>query len=704
MKLITLPAALLLLLTRGAAAAPLAFSTSSVDASGNTGHWASLAIGSDGILHAGYFNRASGDILYRTRTPPAGWAASETAANGRNPPHLSLALGGDGAVHMVFFSTTAPCAGVCHAKRTGGAWAVSAVEAVLSSFTAVAVDPAGVVHAVYATVPTGLRHARFDGTTWGFATIDASAKLEPDVMAGRPFRTVALALDAAGKPRVAYFDDAASELRYAAHDGTSWGTPEFVGQPGAALSAVSLALDGSGVPRIAAMVFAPGRLLYASKAAGAWTLAEAIPNGSVPSPTLAAALALDGSANAHAAFHDDFDPGGNPAAAYADFDGVAWSTQTVDTAGGGSPFTSLALDAAGNPHILYADPDAAAPELKYASATGAGFPAPLGGGSGSRVQAPTGFTPTGVFFTSVTWVWTDNSSNESGFKLFGATSAAGPFAQAASVAAGLTTVTETGLLHGATYFRYVAALNTGGVAFSSGQARGLAVIPAAAASGTSGQTLTYAAAAGEASLSIPPGAFPGAVVVSFSVPTVFPDVSGGFAALDGIGIGLEITAAGGLQPSRELTISLPYSDASVGGRDESKFILARFDATARRFVPLVSTADPGNNRVTGKTSRLSLFQIMSAIPAGLAAVKPFPNPLRPAAGHASMIFTNLPAGAVVRILTLDGRKVRDLAGNAAGQAAWDGRDLSGDKAASGIYLALVESADGRRTIKIAVQR
>ncbi len=88
----------------------------------------------------------------------------------------------------------------------------------------------------------------------------------------------------------------------------------------------------------------------------------------------------------------------------------------------------------------------------------------------------------------------------------------------------------------------------------------------------------------------------------------------------------------------------------------------------------------------------------------LAAVQVFPNPLRFSAGHSAMHFTGLPAGARVRIYTLQGERVRDLAGNEFGSATWDGANQSGRRTASGIYVVYIQGGGGTRSFKVAVQR
>jgi predicted phage tail protein len=58
--------------------------------------------------------------------------------------------------------------------------------------------------------------------------------------------------------------------------------------------------------------------------------------------------------------------------------------------------------------------------------------------------------------------WTDNSANETGFKIERATSASGPFSQRATVSANVKTYQNTGLKRNTTYYYRVRAYNAAG--------------------------------------------------------------------------------------------------------------------------------------------------------------------------------------------------------------------------------------------------
>lgn len=90
-----------------------------------------------------------------------------------------------------------------------------------------------------------------------------------------------------------------------------------------------------------------------------------------------------------------------------------------------------------------------------------------------------------------------------------------------------------------------------------------------------------------------------------------------------------------------------------------------------------------------------------ATPPRLDQAKTFPNPLR---GEGVMTFVDLPADALLRIVTLSGTPVRTVAADFTGRATWDGRDAEGRAVPTGVYLVRAETRGARRTIKVAVVR
>ena len=58
----------------------------------------------------------------------------------------------------------------------------------------------------------------------------------------------------------------------------------------------------------------------------------------------------------------------------------------------------------------------------------------------------------------------------------------------------------------------------------------------------------------------------------------------------------------------------------------------------------------------------------------------------------------------MRIVTTRGELVNDLTANGSGLASWNGRNLYGRSAASGVYLAVIEGNGAKNILKVVVLR
>jgi hypothetical protein len=264
----------------------------------------------------------------------------------------------------------------------------------------------------------------------------------------------------------------------------------------------------------------------------------------------------------------------------------------------------------------------------------------------------------------------------------------------------------SGLEFGATYFVSIRALNGDGRA--SGPSPAVSTATALAASVTvsvdpgSPLSVEFLPADGPVRMDLPARSFSEGLDLTLSSLGAFPPSGGG---LTGVGSGVEVRVSKSLPLQREVSLSVSYPASKAAGLDESLFILARYDEVRGAWVPLPSSADASSRRVLGKTSHLSVFQIVQGSPSGsVASARAFPNPLRPSQGHGSMTFADLPSFARLRIYTLAGELVKDVSANAAGIASWDGTNSAGNDAASGVYFVLAQSGGERRVFKVAVQR
>lgn len=316
---------------------------------------------------------------------------------------------------------------------------------------------------------------------------------------------------------------------------------------------------------------------------------------------------------------------------------------------------------------------------------------------------------TGVFVTSLTFAWTANQ-NPAGTLYVGELARSADFESlTASSQTRNVTWTATGLELGTTYYLRVKARNGRNVdteyaaAVSTATKRPEAV--ASARPPGESVVVEFVPPAGLVRVSIPAGTFREAYAVTVRLPSSLPAAVSRIQDLKATGVGVEIEIDKPLQPSLPVTLEIGYRDSDVAGLDEGRLVVARYVPSAGTWLSLRSTVDAAANTVTGITDHLSTFQVMQASPAdSVSQVKVFPNPFQPSAGHSAMTFSRLPAGSRIRIYSLVGEFIRELATDAFGLALWDGRNSSGAKAGSGVYFVLIEGTGGRKTVKLAIER
>jgi len=170
-----------------------------------------------------------------------------------------------------------------------------------------------------------------------------------------------------------------------------------------------------------------------------------------------------------------------------------------------------------------------------------------------------------------------------------------------------------------------------------------------------------------------------------------------------------IIDAQGKKPEREIELRIPYNNSDITGMNEESLVISRYDEEKQVWVPLKSKADSNNKQITAYLDHLSVFAIMGTATAVKAFddVKYYPNPIQPSKGlnYSRMHFSNIPAGTRIKIYTMLGKAVRELEADASGMAVWDGKNNTGEKAASGVYIVYMEdSAGNKKRIKIAVER
>ncbi|MFH2203355.1 MAG: hypothetical protein ABIJ96_09595 [Elusimicrobiota bacterium] len=218
-------------------------------------------------------------------------------------------------------------------------------------------------------------------------------------------------------------------------------------------------------------------------------------------------------------------------------------------------------------------------------------------------------------------------------------------------------------------------------------------------------TITHSLSGRAVEIGIPQGAFAEAVELTVRLPASVPAPGARMTPLAGA-VNLELSLNKAVQPLKDLRITLAYFDADAGGLTEANFVLARYDAVRALWIALPTQRDASANRISAQTDHLSKFQILQAGAAqSISEVTVGPNPLRPSRNpEQQMTFRNLSADARVRIYTYLGERLRELTVDGTGMAVWDGRNESGRRVASGVYLALIQGAGDKRIIRVAIER
>jgi fibronectin type 3 domain-containing protein len=427
------------------------------------------ALDHSGVLHVTFYDPALLGLRYATWNGTV-WSSGELvdssasgypAADGSHTFLVAqdLAVDSLGRPQVVYYSGTGE---LRWGVRENGVWRKETLAPVDASVVpSLVVDPSGGPHVVW-SVAAGDAQLRYGRRT-------ASGWLVEPVAGGVSANTSHVALDETGRLHVAYGSNDFPHALYYTHRGTtSWAPSELIDSLEEWRYRVdpTILIDGDGQPRVLdCLNNRDGRVRYNSRTANGWAGEFSHyderdwDHTGTPQP----GFMLDGGGNPHALYvlHYNYDPH-LTRTIYSVRTTNGWQETLLAEDERWSVPAALAMDSQGRSHLLTLGTEGRVRLTRIET----GSSSPLRGGRTSRTQSPTGLSGKILAGTAV-WTWTDRATNETGYRVYGSTSSQGVFVKIAELPANSVSFTESNLLSGVRYYRYVVARNMGGFASSA---------------------------------------------------------------------------------------------------------------------------------------------------------------------------------------------------------------------------------------------
>lgn len=255
---------------------------------------------------------------------------------------LSITVDGNCQPHISYYNNLD--GGLMYLTKAGSSWAIQTVDTIVNpniepwSWSSIAIDPAGNPHIAYFDNQYWrLKYASLNSGIWNSAVVDNSAKVGYDA---------SLAIDTTGTPHIGY-SNRAFELKYATQQDGQWAINTISKNLESCGANVSLKLSPENKVLIATADAFPFRISLKSGTLNNWQSQTAADYGwsyGVESPSLA------------------FDGQGNPYIAYwtavidrikcTYWDGSQWTTMSIATADP-SAKVAIAFDQENIPHFIY---------------------------------------------------------------------------------------------------------------------------------------------------------------------------------------------------------------------------------------------------------------------------------------------------------------------------------------------------------------
>ncbi len=345
----------------------LGWQPSTIGFAGDVGVSTSLAMTDAGIPHISYMDDALNRIKYTQYIGDVWMGGGYWAREFITPtigvgPFSSIALRGGFDPVLAFNDTNK--ADVRFGERLGSSWTARAVQRTyeVGQFVSMAMDSTDQPRMVYHDATNG-------DLIYAYWSVGASRWITDTAdFVGYTGRFASLALNSFDRPYMSYYDVSSEKVKMAFISAIdAWVRVDVapVGFLGDGISTAqaftSIALDSAGVPHIAYYDDAYGDLMFASWNGAGFNISTIDTGGVGVVVGKYASLAIDPlTDHRHICYYDET----NRNLKYAFWNG-AWSIEVVDSIGDVGKFCDIALDALGRPGISYYD--ASMGDLKYAS-------------------------------------------------------------------------------------------------------------------------------------------------------------------------------------------------------------------------------------------------------------------------------------------------------------------------------------------------